>query len=165
MLHPHLQTLARYNRWANRRLYAAAAELPEADYLADRGAFFGSVHRTLTHLLVADRIWLKRITGEGSAEQRLDAVPYPDLQSLRAARIQEDERIIELVDGLDEARLAGTFTYRNMAGTPFEQPLGPVLLHVFNHHTHHRGQVHALLTGLGRPSVVLDLIYYLRDPS
>jgi uncharacterized damage-inducible protein DinB len=159
----HFATFARYNRWANRRLYVALAELPDADYRRDLGAFFGSLRGTLNHVLVADRIWLHRITGEGTAPTRLDEILHDDLASLRAARAAEDERIIGVVDSLSEERLAGSFRYRNVRGQAFEQPLAPVLAHVFNHQTHHRGQAHTLLTQLGREAPELDLIYFLRE--
>ena len=75
--------LAAYNAWANRRLYDAAAALPDADYRADRGAFFKSVHGTLNHLLVADRIWMRRFTGAGEHPNRLDAILFEDFSELR----------------------------------------------------------------------------------
>ena len=78
--------MAAYNAWANRRLYDAAAALPDADYRADRGAFFKSVHGTLNHLLVADRIWMRRFTGEGEHPNRLDAILFEDFAELRRAR-------------------------------------------------------------------------------
>ncbi|MEK0086078.1 DinB family protein [Benzoatithermus flavus] len=159
----HFSTLARYNRWANRRLYEAVAALPDADYRREMGAFFGSLRGTLNHLLVADRIWLQRITGEGTSPARLDEILHDDFPSLREARAAEDERIIRVVDGLGEERLAGTFGYRNLKGQAFEQELAPVLAHFFNHQTHHRGQAHTLLTQLGRAAPELDLIYFLRE--
>jgi len=85
--------LAGYNAWANRRLYDAAAELDDADYRADHGAFFSSVHGTLNHLLVGDRIWMHRFTGEGPSLTKLDAILYEDFAELRAAREAEDDRI------------------------------------------------------------------------
>jgi uncharacterized damage-inducible protein DinB len=75
----HFDTFAQYNAWANRRLYDAAADLSDADYRADRGAFFKSMHGTLNHLLVTDRIWMQRITGQGDAPDRLDAILFDDL--------------------------------------------------------------------------------------
>jgi uncharacterized damage-inducible protein DinB len=161
----HFQRFARYDRWANAKLYDAAAAMPDAEYRADRGAFFKSMHGTLNHVLAADRIWLARITGEGEAPRALNAILYENLPDLRAAREQEDARIQALCDGLTPARLAGTFTYRNMAGQLFENSLEPVLTHFFNHHTHHRGQAHAILTGLGRVAPELDLIYFLREEA
>ncbi len=162
----HFAMFARYNDWANRRLYARAAELSEADYRADRGAFFGSVQRTLNHLLATDRIWMHRFTGAGPTYARLDAVVHDALQDLGPARKAEDARIVAWVDTLDEARLAGPFTYRTITDNrEVTQRLAPALAHLFNHQTHHRGQVHCLLTAIGGPDAAppLDLIYFQRE--
>jgi uncharacterized damage-inducible protein DinB len=99
--------------------------------------------------------------GQGDAPDRLDTILFDDLSDLLQAREAEDARISAYVDGLDEAALARRFRYRR-ASTPqeFEQPLAPALLHVFNHQTHHRGQVHAILTGLGRDAPALDLMHF-----
>jgi uncharacterized damage-inducible protein DinB len=159
----HFAMLAGYNAWANARVYDAAAALDDAAYRADRGAFFKSVHGTLNHLLVADRIWMRRFTGEGEAPTRLDAILYETFGDLRAAREREDARIAAYVAGLSEATLAGKFRYRTIVDpADVEQTLAPALIHVFNHQTHHRGQVHALLTGLGRDAPSLDLILFQR---
>ena len=156
--------LARYNAWANHRIYAAAAALPDDRYRADRGAFFKSVHGTLNHLLVTDRIWLSRFSGERASADPLDAILYDDLASLHAARQAEDTRIISFIDALDDKALAGTFRYTR-ASTPerFEQDLEPALDHMFNHQTHHRGQIHAILTGLGVAAPALDLLMFQRE--
>ena len=156
-------TFAGYNAWANRRLFEAAAQLPDSDYRADRGVFFRSMHGTLNHLLVTDRIWMKRFTGTGDAPDRLDAILHDRLDALRAAREAEDRRIVAWIAGLDEAQLAGSIRYRRVSSPEeFVQPLMPALDHWFNHQTHHRGQAHALLTGLGREAPELDLLYYPR---
>lgn len=155
--------LAAYNRWANARLYEAALRMPEEAYRRPIGVFFGSLHGTLNHLLVADRIWLKRITGDGEAPARLDAILHTDRQALARARMAEDARIVDTVEGCDDARLAGQLRYATTAGVAQEQPLADILRHVFNHHTHHRGQAHAccsILTGTEPPS--LDLIAFQR---
>jgi uncharacterized damage-inducible protein DinB len=157
---------ARYNAWANRRLYDAAARLSDADYRAERGAFFGSVHGTLNHLLVGDRIWMRRFTGEGPAYTRLDEVPCGDLATLRSEREAEDKRIVSYIDGLDDEKLAAVFSYRTIA-SPMDitQPLAPALTHFFNHQTHHRGQVHGLMTALaGRDAAPsMDMILFQRE--
>jgi len=159
----HFAMLAGYNAWANGRVYDAAAALTDAEYRADRGAFFKSVHGTLNHLLVADRIWMRRFTGEGEAPSRLDAILFETLGELRDARVREDARIVAYVAGLSEATLAGRFRYRTIVKpADMEQPLAPALIHLFNHQTHHRGQVHALLTGLGHEAPSLDLILFQR---
>lgn len=165
-LTPHFRMLGHYNAWANARLYDAAARLDETQYKADRGAFFKSVHGTLNHLLVTDRIWMKRFTGEGDAPDRLDAILFEAFDGLRDARTAEDARILAYVDGLDEARIAGTISYRRVSSPEqFVQQLAPALAHWFNHQTHHRGQVHALLTGLGQLSTELDLLFFQREQA
>jgi uncharacterized damage-inducible protein DinB len=162
----HFVMLAGYNRWANQRLYNAAKTLPDAEYRADRGAFFKSLHGTLNHLVVADRIWMRRFTGAGPVQTRLDEILFDDLDALEAERIAEDHRIIAYVGGLTEADLAATLTYRTIVN-PVEitQPLAPALLHFFNHQTHHRGQAHALVTAIaGNPAMPsLDLITFQRE--
>ena len=160
----HYRMFAAYNRWANAQVYAAAAELSDAEFRSDRGAFFGSLHRTLNHLIVADRIWMKRFTGTGEAPTTLNAVLFEDRDALAAARKAEDERIIAWTGMLDDRTLAANFTYVTVV-QPVEitQPLSAALAHFFNHQTHHRGQCHMTLTALGRPSLMLDLIYFLRS--
>jgi uncharacterized damage-inducible protein DinB len=156
--------LARYNGWANERLYGAAARLSDGDYRADRGAFFKSLHGTLNHLLVTDRIWMKRFTGEGDAPTRLDAILFEQLADLREARRAEDARIEAFVAGLSEDALAGAIRYRTISNpADIEQPLLPALVHVFNHQTHHRGQAHAILTGLVGDAPSFDLILFQRQ--
>jgi len=160
----HFAMMAAYNAWCNERIYEVAAQLSEADYHADRGAFFRSVSGTLNHLLVADRIWLKRFTGKGEAPNRLDAILFENLSDLREARQREDERIIAYVESLSEADIAGRIRYRTISNpVEIEQPLASTLTHFFNHQTHHRGQVHCLLTGFGLDAPVLDLIAFQRN--
>jgi len=115
---PIFQMFAGYNEWANGRIYAAAAALPDADYRADHGAFFGSVHGTLNHLLVGDQIWMQRLSGAGEAPAQLDAILYDDLDGLRAARVEEDARIVAFVEGLTDADLARKIKYRTISGRP-----------------------------------------------
>jgi Uncharacterized protein conserved in bacteria len=159
----HFQMFADYNRWANTQVYDACSTLTTEEYRVDKGAFFGSAHRTLNHLLAADRIWMKRITGNGEAPIALDAVLHEEFGDLRLARVAEDRRIIDVVDGLSEDQLASSFTYTPISNpVPITQPLAPVLAHLFNHQTHHRGQVHTILTAMDKPSLVLDLVYFLR---
>ncbi|MBL29509.1 MAG: damage-inducible protein DinB [Rhodospirillaceae bacterium] len=160
----HFRTFARYNAWANARLYAACGALSEAAYLAERPVFFGSIHRTLNHVLVGDRLWLGRITGVPAGIPTLDTELFPDRDALRAAREAEDARIIGLVDGYDDARLlAAEVVYANMSGAEHRDPLRLVLAHFFNHQTHHRGQVHDMLSATDVAPPPLDLIYYLRE--
>ncbi|PZO77168.1 MAG: damage-inducible protein DinB [Mesorhizobium amorphae] len=157
------EMMAAYNAWANARVLDAAAELSEEEWLRDTGAFFGSVMRTLNHLLVADRIWLHRFTNQGQTYKSLDLVLHKEFAALREARQAEDARIVRFIDELTEATAEGRFTYTTVTDMrTVSQRLAPALMHVFNHQTHHRGQVHAILTGLGRPSITLDLAFFQR---
>ncbi|PZA10898.1 damage-inducible protein DinB [Rhodopseudomonas palustris] len=159
----HFAQFAAYNRWANARLYQAALALPDEAYRRSVGVFFGSLHGTLNHLLVADRIWLKRLTGEGEPPTRLDVILFDDLRELARARAAEDERIVRMIDGHDAAAFAEVVDYSNTSGKSFSQPRAAILSHFFNHQTHHRGQAHAclsILTGAEPPS--LDLMSFQR---
>jgi len=159
----HFQMFAAYNRWANARIYDAAFELAKDEFERNVGAIFGSAMGTLNHLLVTDRIWMKRFTGGGQAPDSLDAILHRDLAKLRKARVAEDERIIDWIEAQDDDALAGRFTYMTVTDMrKISQRLSPALAHLFNHQAHHRGQVHTILTMLGRPSVALDLIYFQR---
>jgi len=163
---PRYQMFAAYNAWANARTYRAAAALADADYRADRGAFFKSVHGTLNHLLVGDRIWMRRFTGSGDAPGRLDVILFEDRDELWAARQAEDARIMRYVDGLSDGDFAGRLSFQTIAQPmKIEQVLWHALDHFFNHQTHHRGQVHGLLSAIGGNAAApsLDLILYQRE--
>lgn len=159
----HFKQLAAYNKWANARLYAAALDLSDQSYRLHIGVFFGGLHGTLNHLLLSDRIWLKRLTGDGDHPNELDAVLYEDRFELARARIAEDERLIRVVESYDEPTLQALHSYKTTSGMPQSQILGEILLHLFNHQTHHRGQAHAclsILTGSEPPS--LDFLAFQR---
>ncbi len=152
-----LRDLARYNRLANERLYAACAELSDAERKRPRAAFFGSIHGTLNHILLGDRIWMGRFAGRDMPSTALDTILYEDFAELRAARAAMDADIEAFVAGLGAEFLAGSVRYVNNAGAACEDPVAVLLPHLFNHQTHHRGQVHGLLsqTAVAPPS--LDL--------
>jgi uncharacterized damage-inducible protein DinB len=155
--------LARYNRWANARLYQAALALPDVLYRRDAGVFFHSLHGTLSHLLLTDRLWLTRLTSEGKQPKRLDEILYEDRNDLACARAIEDDRLIRVIDGYAENDFARLHAYQTTSGHPYQQPLADILLHLFNHQTHHRGHAHACLsivTGSEPPS--LDLLQFQR---
>ena len=162
MFLPHFRTLAAYNRWSNVRLYDACTGLSDAARKQDRGAYFGSIHNTLNHILVGDRAWLDRVEGIDTGPVTLDAVLFDNFDALRQARAAEDDRIDRVLMGLDETRMAGDLSYRNVAGESHRTPLRLVLTHLFNHQTHHRGQVHGMLSQAGASPPELDLIYYVR---
>lgn len=157
-----LRHLAEYNRRANARLYDACADLTEVALKQPRLAFFGSIFGTLNHILVGDRIWLARFEGATVPSAGLDAILYPDLPSLRRAREAEDDRIAAVMAVLSPDRLAGTVAYVNNAGNRHEDPVWLLALHLFNHQTHHRGQVHDMLTQTDVPAPSLDMHRVMR---
>ena len=159
----HFLSLARYNAWVNARLFEAALDLPDDLYRRNVGVFFGSLHGTLNHLLATDRIWLKRLTGQGEAPARVNVILHEDRHDLARARIAEDSALIATVGGYDEAALARSLAYRTTAGVAHEQAVADILAHLFNHQTHHRGQAHAALSILtGREPPSLDLLQFQR---
>ena len=157
------RTLARFNRWANEKIYDCAANLSETDYRRDRGAFFGSVHNTLNHLLVVDRIWRGRLEGEESGIRALDQILYEDFEPLREARSREDEALIAFADGVGPDDVSRPLAYRGIDGSTYEVPVGLILNTLFNHQTHHRGQVHCLLTQSGITIPALDILYFTKQ--
>ncbi|HKI98104.1 MAG TPA: DinB family protein [bacterium] len=161
----HFRRMAQYSTRANAILYAACARLPDAERKRERPAFFRSIHGTLNHILVGDRIWLARFAGREVPSTGLDAILYEDFDALHAARTAEDARIEALAAGLTPDFLAGSIRYVNNEGKPYDDPVAVLLAHFFNHQTHHRGQVHGLLSHAGVPTPVLDLHRVLRpDP-
>ncbi len=161
----HFRMLARYNRLANERLYEACGRLTDEARKQIRPAFFKSIHGTLNHILLGDRIWLGRFAGMEMPSTGLDAILYEEFAALRTARAAEDARLEDFVEGLDARFFGATLRYVNNAGNAHEDPCGLLLAHLFNHQTHHRGQVHDLLsqTEVAPPS--LDLHRVLRpDP-
>ena len=158
---PYFHDFARYNSWANKRLYEACGKLPEAEYMKPRQSFFGSIHATLNHLLVGDRIWLGRIERR-PVKLALNQVLYGDFTALAVARGAEDERLIRVVEAIDRTELDRPLDYLSTSGERFQTPLRQVLGHLFNHQTHHRGQVHDMLSQTAVPPPPLDLIFFLR---
>lgn len=162
----HFLTLARYNLWATRRLLDEHVTLlDEASYRRDVGLFFHSVHGTLNHLLVGgDLVWYPRFArGESPQGVTLSDEIETDRAALRARLIESGERWIALVENIAPERYAGELRYTTMRGTPAVLPFAATLAHVFNHGTHHRGQITATLTALGQPGPELDLVYMLQQ--
>lgn len=159
----HFERMARYNRWANRRVYGAVAQLDVEEFLAPRAGFFPSIAKTLNHLVVTDRMWIGRFSGQLSDHKRLDETPYEDFAALTAAREAEDQRIIAFFKALPQSRIDAVFEYRNSAGEPKSAPMLPVIAHFFNHQTHHRGQAHAMLSSTRVAPPSLDLGYFIYE--
>lgn len=166
----HTRLMADYNRWMNQRVYAAAARLPAEAVVQDRGAFFGSILGTLNHLMVADRIWLRRFAEHPAhfaaleplrgqpAPTDLRAIEHDTLPALRAAREQLDATIADWAGEVSETDLDQALTYANTKGVVSRQRFGLLLMHFFNHQTHHRGQVTTLLTQAGEDVGGTDLL-------
>lgn len=160
----HFALMAEYNAWANARLYRMAARLTDEQYRRDVSAYFGSLQGTLNHLLVADRIWMWRLTGSGDVPDRLDAILFAELDQLTEARRGEDERLVSFVESLADAQLDASIEYRTLNGAAQQMKIREVLAHLFNHQTHHRGQAHTILTVLGvKEPDSLDLLWMLRE--
>jgi uncharacterized damage-inducible protein DinB len=153
----HFQMMALYNRIANQRLYDCCTQLSDAERKKNRQAFFKSIHGTLNHIMVGDRNWMTRFEGGVASSAHLDAILYEDFDELRAARIREDERIERFAAGLSETFLDGEIAYVSNEGESFRRLAAMLLAHLFNHQTHHRGQVHAMLSQAGIATPVLDL--------
>ena len=154
----HAQTMAAYNRWMNERLYELCAGIPESERKRDRGAFFRSVHGTLNHLLYGDRAWMSRFTGRDLGWRGPADELYADFAELRAARVRLDRLIEDWAARLDAQWLAAGFTYTSrIDGGTRTLPAWLLVTHLFNHQTHHRGQLTTLLSQLGIDPGVTDL--------
>lgn len=165
-LRTQLATLARYNLWATTRLYEHVDALPEADYRRDAGLFFKSVHCTLNHLLAGEHaLWFRRFAHGESPLVALEAEIEPDRQRLKARLLEGAGAWLPYVDKLSEARLAGALTYSTTDGRRVALPFAATLTHVFNHGTHHRGQISAALTSMGHGCPVIDLVFMLQQES
>lgn len=164
--HAHFATLARYNVWATARLLDAIALLPEADYRRDMGLFFRSIHGTLNHLLVAEqRVWFPRFAEGISPQARLNEEVEPDRARLAERLLDGAANWPPLIAGWPAVRFDGTLDYTTLRGRAVALPFAATLAHVFNHGTHHRGQVTAALTALGQPGPELDLVYMLQEEA
>jgi uncharacterized damage-inducible protein DinB len=152
----YVQRMARYNRWQNQNLYGVADALADSERRRDRGAFFGSIHATLNHLLWADRIWMHRLAGtpkpDGGIPESVSI--YDDWSDLKHERAAFDASMLAWAERLDGAALAGDLAwYSGAMKAQVSKPKWLLVTHMFNHQTHHRGQVHCMLTQAGgKPS-------------
>lgn len=162
----YVQMMARYNGWQNGSVIAAAETLPSEEIHRDRGAFFGSLLGTLNHLLWADRLWMTRLDGWKRPDCGIadSTTLYPTLAAWKADRMRADGRIRLWARNLRPAGLRGTATWISGAlGREMSQPIATCVVHMFNHQTHHRGQVHALLTAAGATTQDTDLVFMPDD--
>jgi uncharacterized damage-inducible protein DinB len=162
-LHQHLRLMADYHAWALDRLYAEVDALSDADYFRDSGQFFGSVHGTLNHLLLVEHLWQARMQQTVYPVAGLDQQLEPDRAALKQRLQAFAQGWRPFVDALDAATVAGDLNYRNLQNTPYTLPFASLVLHVFNHATHHRGQASIALVQLGRTAPVMDLPYFLLE--
>lgn len=155
-------TMAAYNAEMNRRLYGAASRLTDAARRQERGAFWGSIHGTLNHLLWGDRVWMARFDDweRPPLPLRESAGLIDDFDALRAAREADDARLQNWAGRVTDAWLAQDQTWFSGASQrEMRRPRALLVTHLFNHQTHHRGQVHAMLTAAGEPTGDTDLIF------
>ena len=158
----YVKRMARYNRWQNQNLFGVADRLSDEERRRERGAFFGSIHNTLSHLMWADQIWMSRLADvpapKGGIPESVSL--YPEWELLRNDRTALDQRIISWADGLHEAALAGDLTWHSaVAKREVSKPKWLLVTHMFNHQTHHRGQVHCMLTQAGGQPHDTDLSF------
>jgi uncharacterized damage-inducible protein DinB len=163
----YVRTMAEYNAEMNRRLYVAAARLSDAERRASRGAFWGSIHGTLNHLLWGDQQWMSRFDDwpKPTTPIKQSAQMIADFAELRAARQQADTDISNWAANVDEAWLGADLTwFSGAAGREIRAPLRLLVTHFFNHQTHHRGQAHAMLTATGQETGDTDLFLLVPEP-
>ena len=156
----YCQMMARYNAWQNAGLRKHVDEMSKDALMQDRGAFFGSIINTLNHLLWADLLWMSRFDGgqvpAGTIQDSVHFTPTPAVWG--GERFRADGRIIQWADGLSALDLTGDLTWFSGAmGCDVERPMAVCVTHFFNHQTHHRGQIHAMLTAAGQKPIDSDL--------
>lgn len=163
----YVKVMARYNLWQNNQLYSILKQMDDAELERDRGAFFGSIKGTLNHLLWGDLLWLSRFAGGDfpkieSASQFVDL--YKPISIWSSERFRCDNRIIAWAESLKQIDLLGELTWKSITmDKAVKTPLSLCITHYFNHQTHHRGQVHAMLTAAGQKAPVSDLLFMPED--
>ncbi|WP_147104821.1 DinB family protein [Tateyamaria sp. syn59] len=159
--------MARYNAWQNRQLTEILTGVPDDELRKDRGAFFGSIMETLNHILWGDTMWMSRFNSDISpplipSDQHREFTPTFAVWS--AERFRMDGAIRLWADSLDTVALKGQLTwYSGMTKRDLSEPLETCVVHMFNHQTHHRGQVHAMMTAAGLPAPVTDIVFMPKD--
>lgn len=161
--HRHFSGQARYHVWATHRLLEAVSRVSDPDYRRDVGLFFKSIHGTLNHLLVGEHLlWYPRFSKGASPVLALDDEIEPDRDRLAQALKGGAANWTPLIASWSAERFDGQLSYTTMRGTSANLPFAATLTHVFNHATHHRGQITAALTAMGQPCPELDMVYFLQ---
>lgn len=165
----YAQEMARYNRWQNNQLAEFLQSLTPKELTLERGAFFGSIMGTVNHLLWGDWMWMSRFEKRDGPDGNIHKAGggihesvylCPDLQSWLALREKIDARILNWAEGLGDDPLTGSFTWYSAANeADVTMPYALCVIHFFNHQTHHRGQVHKMLTETGSEAPVSDIVF------
>jgi uncharacterized damage-inducible protein DinB len=153
----HFRMLAHYNRIANDRLYKCCAQLDDTEYRRQRAGSFGSIHALLNHILLGDQIWMARFKGNGHLTPALATILFDSFPELRSAREKEDAEIESFFGGLEPGFLDRELCYLNSQKRECREAAPVAVSHLFNHQTHHRGQVHVMLSQTSVPPPSLDL--------
>ncbi len=173
----HIQLMSQYNQWMNDKLYTVAAHLSDGTLSENKGAFFGSILGTLNHIVVADIVWLKRFSVHPANHSALDNIRktpqptsldqilYSDFLELNTERKKLDEAIANWCNQVTDSDLSYHLSYKTMKGEPSVKVFGSIILHFFNHQTHHRGQVTTLLSQKGIDVGVTDLLVLIPNES
>ena len=164
----YVQTMARYNRWQNDSLYSAADTLTDQERRRDRGVFFKSIHGTLNHLLWADSMWMSRFSDVAAPPGTVadSAAGVTDWDALKRRRVDLDQTIIDWAARLDPSALTGDLAFQSRArDIEIVNPRWLAIVHMVNHQTHHRGQIHAMLTAAGATPLDTDLILMKSEPT
>jgi len=140
------RTLARYNKVANARLYEQCGKLEHAEYRRERAGSFGSIHALLNHTLLGDRIWMSRFAGGGSTTPPLNTILFETFAELSKARSEQDAGIESFFANVDDGFVSRSLSYTNSLGKDCTDSAPHAVLHFFNHQSHHRGQVHVMLS-------------------
>lgn len=154
----HFQRLAQYNRLANERLYEKCAELDDAEYRKPRQGSFGSIHALLNHVMLADRVWMGRFEGTGRTTPSLDTILAEEFSALREARVVQDARIESFFGAVQPDFFDRLLLYTNSRGVECRTEPALAVTQLFNHQTHHRGQVHVMLSQTPVAPPALDVI-------
>ena len=158
----NFQLLANFNTWANTKIFSSCKKLDDTEYKKDRKAFFSSIHGTLNHLLVVDRAYISRIEGKNHDLKSLDQILYENLFQLEEARIKEDKRLVDLVNNLSKESINKEITYKGFETGNQTYTINLVLITLFNHQTHHRGQIHNMLSQAGIKPPQIDIPDFLK---
>jgi uncharacterized damage-inducible protein DinB len=157
-----LKTMARYNQWANRDLFAAVRALPEGEAAKQRRSLFKNIINTLNHPLVADRMWWAHLHKEPHSHKALNEVLHDDFEKLEAAREEMDQRLIDYVDCLSEHDADEQINFTLLSGAKGRMNRRMILMHMFNHNTYHRGFVVETFCQVPAPLPLIDLPIFMR---